>query len=452
MRLLLVVALVACQNSAPSPRPSEGSADPWAVAPKPPDTPVTRQARAEAALGRVATIQPTVAKLRELAFTREVPTRYQTTPEFQAFVHREIAKELPGEKSEALSAAYAHVGLFAKPIDIAAVEEQAMTTQAGAYYDPSAKAFFLVMVPDSELMLDTISAHELTHALQDQHFDLTAYLPATGKLDQDAATARRFVAEGDATFTMLLYALHSLIGDKISPQILDTIRGQVASLASQDLDALKAQAKSQASAFGMVDGDIKKSIDAMDDIPPAVLVPLLDAYMKGALVALTAYDHGGWPAVDALYRTPPTSTEQVLHPAEKLFPRPEPPRKVTLPASRDPELAGDVIGELLWKVYFELWKVPDAAAAAAGWGGDRMSVTRGKDGKLAARIATVWDTAADAREFAAAYQASLAARFPGGARPDGTHPRVRVVGAKVYIVDGGDPAALDALVRGAKLE
>src|SRR6185436_12573876 len=135
-----------------------------------------RQKRAEAALARVARIKPEIAKLRALAFDREVPTKYQAAGDFQAFVHREIAKELPPQRSHDLSAALAHIGLLARPVDLAQVEEQAMTTQAGAYYDPAAKAFFLVMAPDNQLLLDTISAHELTHALQDQHFDLTKYL------------------------------------------------------------------------------------------------------------------------------------------------------------------------------------------------------------------------------------------------------------------------------------
>jgi hypothetical protein len=437
--------------------------DPWAAqaAAKPPDTPETRKLRAEAALGRVATIVPTVAKLRGLSFRREVPTRYQTTPEFQAFVRREIAKERPAERTKNLAAALAHLGLLVEPIDIAAVEEQAMVTQAGAYYDPAAKAFFLVMVPDNELMLDTISAHELTHALQDQHFDLTRYLPASGTLDEDAATARRFVVEGDATFTMLLFALHAVVGDALTPAAMTGIRGQVEAFAAQDLEGLKAQVKGQSAAFGGMDGEIKKSIDAMDSIPPAVLVPLLDAYMKGALVALIAYEHGGWPAVDALYRRPPTSTEQVLHPATKLIPRRDEPRRVVLARPTDPELAGNVLGELSWKIYFELWKTPGAAAAAAGWGGDRYSVTRRKDGRLVAQIATVWDTAADAAQFEAAYRASLATRFSGapatasGAvaaeRPGGGKIFLRTIGTRVFIVDGADDArALDALIRTTK--
>jgi hypothetical protein len=482
MRSLLVaaLALAACRSSseAPPANPGSGSAaagsggaaagsgsaaaDPWArsAEPKAPDTPETRKARAERALQRVAKILPAVAKLRGLTLDREVPAKYQLAAEFQAFVKREIARELPPERSRALSASLAHIGLMAKAVDIATVQEQAMTTQAGAYYDPAAKAFFLVMVPDSELMLDTISAHELTHALQDQHFNLTRYLPIDGSLDDDAAIARRFVVEGDATFAMLLYAMQDVLGDKVSPVAMETLRHQVGQFAALDIEALKAQVKGQSAAFGMMDAEIKKSIDAMDDIPPAVLVPLLDSYMKGARVALVAYEHGGWSSVDKLYRTPPESSEQVLHPETKLFPARDRPQRVTLVKSADRELWGNVLGELQWRVYFELWKSPGAVEAAAGWDGDRYSVTRRSDGHLVGRIATAWDSPEDAEQFAAAYVASLAARFPGAdtsrldagiARPDFGKVFVRTIGKRVFIVDGArDAAELAEIIRTAK--
>ena len=475
MRQLLVaaLALAACSNSsskggqesAGSGSAAAGSAgsgsaadDPWSkpTPPKEPDTPERRQARAERALERVNKIMPEVAKLRALASKRPVPTRYQLPGEFRDFVRREIARELPPERSHNLSAALAHLGFLARPLDIATVEEQAMTTQAGAYYDPAAKAFFLVMVPDNDLMLDTISAHELTHALQDQHFNLTKFLPTDGSLDEDAATARRFVAEGDATFVMLLYAVRSMLDNDIPKLAMATLRKQIEDLSKLDVDALKAQVKAQSTAFGMMDADIKKSIDAMDDIPPAVLIPLLDSYMKGALVALTAYEHGGWPAVDKLYAAPPQSTEQVLHPDTKLYPRRDPPTQVVLAKAHGTELWGNVLGELQWKIYFDLWKVPDAEQAAAGWGGDRASVTRDGE-RVVGRIATSWDTPDDARQFATAYVASLAARFPGAdtshpeagvARPDRSKVFVRASGKRVFIVDGGrDAAELAALVR-----
>ena len=442
---------------------ADAAADPWAPPPPPPpDTPATRAQRAQAALGRDASIEPAVARLRHLSFRHEVPTRYQLPDEFRAFVRREIARELPGEQSRDLGAALAHLGFLDKPLDLAAVMEQAMTTQAGAYYDPTAKAFFLVMVPSSDLLLDTISAHELTHALQDQNFDLAKYLPSDTSLDDDAETARHFVVEGDATFVMLLYGVRNMLGDKLSPAVLATLRGQITKLAGQDLAGLKAQIRSQSGLFGAMDPEIRKAIDAMDDIPPAVLVPLLESYMTGALVALTAYEHGGWPAVDQLYRDPPASTEQVLHPETKLYPVRDRPHRVTLARSADRQLAGDVLGELQWKVYLERWKSPRAAEAAAGWGGDRFSVTRRKDGRLIGRIATIWDTPDDAAEFADAFVASLAARFPGAdishpaagiPRADGGKVFVRRTGARVFIVDGAaDAAALDALVRTTKFD
>ena len=469
MRRFLVAALVlaSCHKSSAPPASQESRReggdedDPWETPKraKEPDTPAARQKRAEAALARVARIKPEIAKLRALAFDREVPTKYQAAGDFQAFVHREIAKELPPQRSHDLSAALAHIGLLAKSVDLAQVEEQAMTTQAGAYYDPAAKAFFLVMAPDSQLLLDTISAHELTHALQDQHFDLTKYLPSDASIDDDAATARRFVGEGDATLVMLLYAMHSIVGDQLTPAVLASVRHQITAFAAMDADSLKKMTKSQAAALGGVgmDADIQKAIDAMDDIPSTVLVPLLASYMKGSLVALTAYEHGGWASVDALYRDPPASTEQVLHPETKLFPAREPPHHVTLARTADPELAGNVLGELQWQIYFELWKSPHATDASEGWGGDRYSVTRRKDGRLIGRIATVWDTPSDAEQFASAYLASLAVRFPGAstsapaagfARPDGGKVFLRTIGTRVFIVDGADDAgALDELIR-----
>jgi hypothetical protein len=247
-----------------------------------------------------------------------------------------------------------------------------------------------------------------------------------------------------------------MLDNDIPKLAMATLRKQIEDFSKLDVDALKAQVKAQSAAFGMMDGDIKKSIDAMDDIPPAVLIPLLDSYMKGAMVALTAYEHGGWPAVDKLYAAPPESTEQVLHPDTKLYPRREPPTKVTLAKPHGTELWGNVLGELQWKIYFDLWKVPDAEQAAAGWGGDRASVTRDGE-RVVGRIATSWDSNDDAKQFATAYVASLAARFPGAdtshpeagvARPDGSKVFVRTSGKRVFIVDGGRAATeLAALIR-----
>ena len=90
---------------------------------------------------------PKLAKVRDLTFEHPVPTEYQTTDDFKKYLQQEIKKELPPDKAKGESEAFLHIGLFQKPIDLAAALEQTMATQAGAYYDPKAKKFFLVMVP-----------------------------------------------------------------------------------------------------------------------------------------------------------------------------------------------------------------------------------------------------------------------------------------------------------------
>lgn len=482
---LAFVALVACgSDSKPAPQPpattkdvpaetsnpsaGSGSAaeDPWAGKPAAADTPEARKQRAEAALIRVAGIKPKIAALRELAFKHDVATGYQTADEFRAFVKTELAKDLPTNRATDVSAALAHIGLIAKPVDLLQVLENTLATQVGAYYDPRTDKFHVVMVPDSEMMLDVMSAHELVHGLQHHHFQLDKLMPPgmynNDAFSEDAATAIRFLVEGDATYAMLVYAVaNAMNATKLDANTSKLLRTQVDGLASMDVAGLKAQMSQQGAAFSGMDADMKASFDAIDSIPAAILVPMIGSYTKGALVAAVAFENGGWPALNALYKNPPQSTEQVLHPATKLFPKRELPVTVTFPTTKD-ALVTDVMGELGWWIYFDQWAKDKAAEAAAGWGGDLFSVTKRADGRLVASIVTTWDTPADAKQFADAYTASLGARFPaagtpnaktGVARPDGGKVFLRHTGSTVYIVDGADDLkALDELVKATKLK
>jgi hypothetical protein len=477
IRQFFVVALVlaACKGKGDGVKPApvgpgsgSGSAaaakDPWVTADAStvPETPEQRKARADAALARVAAIMPKLAKVRELSFEHDIPREYQTADAFKAFVHAEIQKDLPKAKADDESAALFHIGLLTKPGNLAELEEQAFTTQAGAYYDPAQKKFFVVMVPESDMMLDTMSAHELTHGLQDQHFDLQKFMPSGDKLDDDHQAARRFVAEGDATFTMFLYMAAPIPGT-VPEGIIKLLRGQLETFANMSPEEM---IKQNAAAFGnSIDPDIKKSVDAMGDIPMTVLVPMVDSYMQGALMCMTAYANGKWKAVDALYTNPPESTEQALHPETKMYPERDHPKVVDfkLPSDKpEPEVANVVLGELQYQIYFQLWNNAKKAVASEGWGGDRTKVVK-SGGHLVARTATVWDTANDAKEFTDAYVESLKTRFPKGSgdpattagfdRGDGAGKiYLKAEGTKVFIVDGATyPKSIDELIAATKI-
>jgi hypothetical protein len=440
-----------------------GSAkDPWVTVDAAPVTAESKRKAAEAAVSRVETIEPKLAKIRELELKRKTPAAYQTTEDFQAFLKRDINKELPPEKAKNMADSMLHIGLLDKKVDLADTLIKTMVTQAAAYYDPAQKKFFVVMAPDNEMLLDTMSAHELTHAIQDQHFDLAKYLPST--LDDDQQNARRFVVEGDATFAMLFYT--SASGGTASKEqtnlLMNLVKTQVQAMASMDMSAFSEQMKQQASSFSAMDDDMKKSMESIGELPLAIIGPLIDSYMKGAVLCMTAYEHGGWKGVDALYKQPPESTEQVLHPATKMFPKRELPRKITLPKLEGTEVQSNVLGELQWSNYFQVWKlkVPDAAV---GWGGDRYTVVRDKDNHLLGVLVSAWDSEADAKQFVDAYVQALSARFPGAKgdalskdgfpRPDFGKVFVRQVGDKVYIVDGAtDEKLIDRVVKETKIE
>ncbi len=447
----LALTLAACGSSsksapvtAPAPVTIDAAA-PAPDAPAAPDPEAVRQQRDAAVLARIATIKTGLAALRGLPFKQDVPSAFQSTADFRAFVAAEVKAELDPERSALIARSMFHLGLLATPVDLNRTLEDAMVSQAAAYYDPKQKKFFIVMVPGEDIGLDTIVAHELTHALQDQHFDLTAYLGPAVPLDEDQGNARKFIVEGEATLTMFAYAGEAMAGAALGGKhlldssLLGVLKPSLQTAAAMTLDDFKAMTKLQAAgSLGLTD-DIKKAVDAMDTIPPLILGPMMDSYMKGDLAVLAAYEKGGWAEVATLYTHPPESTEQVLHPDTKLYPTRDLPKQITLPALPGyTEVYGNTLGELEWRIYFSLWKKDVALDAAAGWDGDRYRVVTDKAGALVGLLVTTWDSAADAKEFAAAYQATVAVRFPGKER----QVWVKTKGASVYIVDGGSDATL----------
>ena len=127
-----------------------------------------------------------------------------------------------------------------------------------------------------------------------------------------------------------------------------------------DLDSEKvAQAATESpEIMAQMGPELKASIEAMTSIPPFILDPLFGAYTKGAAAVAAVRDAGGWAAVGDLYKDPPESTEQMLHPADKLVGKRDHPVAITfapLPAALTgwTELDQDVAGELTMAVYFK---------------------------------------------------------------------------------------------------
>jgi hypothetical protein len=127
---------------------------------------------------------------------------------------------------------------------------------------------------------------------------------------------------------------------------------------------------------------------------------LVRPYLVGLDFARALWKRGGTEALRAAWSRPPESTEQVLHP-EKYFTAETPRAVAEAPAPPGGSLVNEgVLGEMLTRTLLE--DAPEEAAA--GWGGDRFRVFD-LSGRTLLSWTSVWDSARDVEEFAAALRA-----------------------------------------------
>ena len=142
---------------------------------------------------------------------------------------------------------------------------------------------------------------------------------------------------------------------------------------------------------------------AIENSPEFVKQRALFAPQGGTNFIAALRKTGQWEAMKLVYKNPPVSTEQIIHP-EKYLGGDE-PVVVTLPDIASALGAGwverhnGVMGESFLRAYLAQLSKTDFGEAAAGWGGDRFSFLEGPSGERALVIRFVWDTVEDARQF-----------------------------------------------------
>ena len=286
----------------------------------------------------------------------------------------------------------------------------------------------------------TVIAHELTHALADQNFDLEK-LQKSVKKDDDRSLAVSALIEGEATLAMYGAGMDDWHGDAITK------------LPAENLD----WTFNLIAPFMAMMGGGK----AIRNAPPIVSESMTFPYFRGMVFCAKLTNTGGWAAIDEVYRDPPLSTEQILHP-EKYRERPDYPMAIELgglaPGSGWKEVGRNVLGEFQLSV---LMKKHGGKSAAAGWDGDRYAVFESPDHKLALVWFTTWDTVDDAREFLKDYAAQQNEKVenlgsvPGG-KPDSVWRNdgetlyiIERHGSDVVVIEGFSPESTVTLLRSA---
>ncbi len=338
--------------------------------------PALAEPNATALLGRVDELAREVTALRGLPQRRPI-AREAVTPAELARRIDELLEQDPAQLARD-QRLLTHWGLWPANTPYREVLARTLTAQVAGYYDHRRQQLTLTL--DDQLQRDPLLAeavliHELAHALQDQSFSLAA-LSKTAPGEDDASAAREALIEGDGIAVMIAHAAHQL-GD-----------------ATLGLDS--AGARELASELFGDPGELA-------EVPLVLRERLLFPYAAGLIFVARLHEHGGWRAVNAAFRKPPASTEHILHP--ELYLAGEQPRALpalappsTLPGAQVAEHA--VWGELGVSMFLRQHGVAAevAALAAAGWGGDRITLFATPNGHLLGVAQLAWDTETDAHE------------------------------------------------------
>ena len=335
----------------------------------------TRTAQNAAIISTTAAVLKETSELRELSILRAVKSGAQSRSEIEQMIVKNLDTDTTPAEMHATEVLLRVFGLAPKDFAYKSFLVKLLTEQVAGYYDPKAQQFYLADWIELGGQ-KPVMAHELTHALQDQHFNLKRF-EKWPKGDSDAELAAHALIEGDATLAMSHYLKKNPL---VAFAFLRSLRDQ------------------------------QISTEQFKSAPRVLRESLMFPYEQGGAWAEQVHLRGGWDMVSKAYSKLPQSSEQILHP-EKYFAN-EAPVKVNVPdLSRllGPKwklLDTDVNGE--WGFYLILDEyinnLAESERAAAGWGGDKFALYEdAATADVFVAQLTSWDTAADAREFFDAY-------------------------------------------------
>jgi hypothetical protein len=321
----------------------------------------------------VDSILPKLEVLSGLKKLRPVTLSEQTRDQLRVYVEQRLAEEMPPAELEGIRKTYVALGLIPDSLNIKALLLDLYQEQVAGYYDPTTDKFFLVK-GTPVAMLRPVLAHELVHALQDQHVDLDSLIARDRGNDRQSAA--QAAIEGQATLVMFAFLAQEAAGKSIAPDDMPDVSAQLA-------PALNAQ-NSQFPVFRRA--------------PRIIRETMVFPYVGGAsLVQKLWAAHAAQGFVAPLGALLPQSTEQVLHPAEKFVTMRDDPTELRF-ASGANIAYENTLGEL--ELGILLSEHLGNNAAASGWDGDRYQLLA--NGVL--QWVLVWDDSASADRFAEAYK------------------------------------------------
>jgi hypothetical protein len=373
---------------------------------------------------------PVVARLRGLEPKAPIQKGVKSREDILQFVKQEVSDHYEENDLKSEGVLLQDLGLIPPDLDYIAFTLKLLAEQVSGYYDPEKKAFFIAgWLPADDQKPAMV--HELTHALQDQYFDLDGMVKRDRKAhNDDMALAHQAIAEGDATAVMLDYLLEPTGRTFLQlPDLVFVMKAQLSLMTNQ--------------------------FELLRTAPDYIKETLVFPYGYGAAFLQKVRAHNEpWSAVDKIYSDLPSSTEQIIHP-EKYLSQHDAPKPVEI-KDPTPQLGKDwkvtytnVLGEFsLYLLLKHNLSDEIAKKAASGWGGDQVILVEETGSNRSVVFAdSVWDNQESADRSYQALSTWLQQRYPQARKvgesengfaliSGGEYRSIRRQGTKVHLIVG----------------
>ena len=349
--------------------------------------------RTETLLSSADEVLAEMSHITGLAVKAPLKKQIVSRPEIEKYLLENLHAEYADEEIHAQEALLKVLGLVSPEFDLEMFVISFYTEQAAGVYDPRRKVMLIAdwLEPDLQRL---VFAHELTHALQDQNFDIMRFLHGA-RSNQDATAARQAVAEGYATAAMM----QSMLGG-IDLSHMPSLEPLLAGVVGKQME----------------------EFPAFTNAPFFFRLQALFPYTRGMSFIQAGLARGGWKKMSELFEHPPSSTKEIFEPQFYFDGKPLP--EISLP--RPPALesvAGlqlleeNVMGQLgYYSLLGQLISESEAKQVAPGWLADRYILFE-YEGAAPPRYALVartrWASPESALAFFRAYHTILGRKYPG---------------------------------------
>lgn len=329
-----------------------------------------------------ATVDDVIAFIEETRgakFTTRPDVEFQADDEFEEGLLKDFDEQQ--EELEDNQVLFHALGLLPTDVDLADTMKSALGLGVVGYYDPETGEM-VVRGTSLTPYVRTVLAHELTHALDDQLFDLDR--EEFEDVTDETGYGFQVLTEGSASYVERAYR-----------------------------DQMSASDQARASTEELQAG----TDPALFDIPLVILALLTAPYTQGIDLVNSVVDDGdGVKAIPGAFDEPPTTSEEAMTPSKYL----EHEGSVKVPKPKPESGAKEVTSGVFGQVGFTALlsggiSLDDPATGTEGWDGDSYVTWKDDEDRACAKIDTVMDSADDAKDLKAELDA-----WASGASVDAT--------------------------------